>query len=106
MQQPSVDRALLRNCNPEAAKLSQNDGIICLLAKEVRDEKIIINNPQDVTEYKLDVKPDPLQNNAAHAIIVSSPPYKNKNAFEKTKIKLAFLASKRGWLIEPQETNG
>lgn len=101
--QPSVDRAQLRNNDPKNSQLSPNDGIVSLLTKEIRNETVKINNPADPIQYALDVRPDPIDDNPAHAIIISSPLYKNDNAFRKVKIKLALLANKRGWLLEPKE---
>lgn len=53
----------------------------------------------------MDAKPDPITNppeiNLAHALIIPSPDYKTKSAFNKIKERLAILASKQGWIIKP-----
>ncbi|MHB1949744.1 MAG: hypothetical protein ACYCQI_16720 [Gammaproteobacteria bacterium] len=87
--QPSVDRAILQNNDPAISRrFSPTDAVVFLKAGEVRKEKV----SKAEIEYALDVKPDPLEENHAHAIIVPAPQYKNPNAFKKVKESLARLA--------------
>jgi hypothetical protein len=86
--QPSVDRATLKNNEPKNSQKSPTDCVVSLITKDIREEKIERNG----TEYVLDVRPYPNEENQAHAIIVSSPEYQNEKAFRKVKEKLSRLA--------------
>jgi len=86
--QPSVDRATLKNNDPIESQKSPTDCVVSLIAKEIREEKVEKNG----TEYILDIKPDPKEDNKAHAIIIPSPEYQNENAFRKVKERLARLS--------------
>lgn len=100
--QPSVDRASLHNNNPELTKFGNSDGVVALLTGDIRQEKVSSGQHPNIQEYMVDVIADPLPNNKAHALIVPSPEYKNKKAFDKVKIRLAYLATQRGWIAEPE----
>lgn len=88
-QQPSVDRAALQTKGPEFSKKSPTDGILSLNAKEIRKERVQRNN----LDFILDIKPDPVHDNQAHAVIVASPEYRNDQDFRKIKECLARLAT-------------
>ncbi len=87
--QPSVDRAQLKNNNPEQSRKSKTDCVVSLKTLEIRNETIERNE----INYILDVKPDPTDENPAHAIVVPSPEYKNEKAFRKVKERLARIAT-------------
>ena len=109
--EPSVDRAVLCENNPEYTKVDETDGVVTLIASEIRKEKVSVNGQDGKIskEYAIDVIPKPLsanppiKENPAHAVIVPNPQYHNKNAFNKVQKSLAFLANKAGWTIEPIE---
>lgn len=110
-RKPSVDRACLR-ASPEETKLSPTDGIIELIASEVRGITDIQINPQVDPPgfYDIDVVHRPIEAdettgrpaNHAHAQIEAAPHPDTDSRFKKVKEKLAFLANRRGWLIRPQ----
>ncbi len=99
--QPSVDRAKLRDNKPENAKADPTDGVVSLLAAEVRTVKLRSNSESSRT---VNVVSDPIENNPSHALIITEPtpldPTKNtdKAQFKKLKKALANLAK---WEIHP-----
>jgi hypothetical protein len=101
--EPSVDRAELCAHNPHYTKKSETAGVVYLLAKDVRDEKIFSKQPTGDINYSLDVKAAPSQNNKAHALIIGIPKYKTSNIFRKAQERLAILAEKNGWRLIPEE---
>ncbi|MEA5616340.1 hypothetical protein VB711_00590 [Cronbergia sp. UHCC 0137] len=109
-QAPSVDRAKLCGFNPKYTQKNPNDGIISLIAGEVRAIDSIVQSDAKGNQlfvYKIDVCSRPTDENLAHAQIEPSPDYTNKNTFRKVAEKLARLATERvkkqGWEIEPCE---
>lgn len=99
--QPSVNRAKLCNNNPEKTKFRDSDGVVSLLTKDIRSEKVRVDSLPNIIEYKIDVIADPT-GNMAHAIIIPAPEYKNEKAFKKIQERLAYLATKRGWILAPK----
>jgi hypothetical protein len=109
---PSVDRRNERP-NAEESKKAQSDGIAQLLAYEIRECNAVIQNPdapeQQQVAYKLDVKPDPIEEgnpenlpaNPAHALVECAPALANKSRFKKVKEALCRLAERRDWVIQP-----
>lgn len=103
----SVDRANLRT-SAEEAKLSPSDGIIKLLAEDVR-EIGPIPDPDGAEGYMIDVHPRPiyagnpdgLPENISHAQIEAAPDFANQSRFKKLKEALARLAERNGWFITP-----
>jgi hypothetical protein len=103
----SVDRANLRN-SAEETKFSPSDGIIKLLARDIRDIGPI-PNPDGGDGYLIDVHPRPipadnpdgLPENLSHAQIEASPDFTNPSRFKKLKEALALLADGNGWFIAP-----
>lgn len=87
-QQPSVDRAILINHDPCKSQKSIDDCVVSLLTKTLREERV----DRSSASYMLDAHPDPLPHNVAHAIIISSPEYRNDKDFRKVKESLARLA--------------
>lgn len=104
---PSVDRALLCDANPLHTQKSENDGVVSVVAYDVRATASVIQNDAKgnlVQSHAIDVTPDPLHpHNPAHALITSAPEYANKSVFRKLLERLQFLAELRGWLIEPTD---
>ncbi len=95
--EPSVDRAILRDNNPHLTKMTESAGVVALDALSIRE--ISVDTP-DIS-HQLDPKAAPTRGNKAHAIITGVPSYKDENGFKKAKKKLALLAEKNGWCIEP-----
>lgn len=103
----SVDRANLRN-SAEETKFEPTDGIIRLLARDIRDTGPI-PNPDGGAGYLIDVHPRPIEagnpdglpENQAHAQIEANPDFPNNSRFKKLKEALAILAKRNGWFINP-----
>lgn len=108
-QAPSVDRAKLRDYDPQCTQKNPDDGVVSLIAGEVRMINVSQNDPKGkpVFDYKIDVYPRPTDDNPSHAQIEPSPNYTNKGTFRKVAEKLARLATERikkeDWEIKPQD---
>ena len=114
-QEPSVDRAHLRNSYPAQSRIGESDGIVSLFAGEVREiGDIFTNDPRGnpITNHNVDVIWDPIPEvaeqpeNPAHSLVVVEPEYLRSDtkgkAFSRLKKALARLATKRGWTLEPE----
>ena len=108
-RKPSVDRGKLKEFNPSLSKLSETDGIVSIIACEVRAIGKVTTKYQkdDVVVHAVDVIPDPTPENPAHAQIIVYPEFfgsknKQRNAFKLLQIALATLATKKGWTLEPR----
>ena len=107
-KKPSVDRAELRGFNPVLSKLSDTDGVVSLMAADVRaigTVKTKILN-EDVVIHAVDVVYAPTPENPAHSQIVVNPEFfgsksKERNVFKLLQLALAELAEKNGWTLEP-----
>lgn len=107
-RKPSVDRAELKEFNPSLSKRSDTDGIISLIAADVRaigTVKTKIQNTE-TTVHAVDVIYDPIPENPAHSQIVVNPEFfgsknKQRNVFKLLQFALAELAEKNGWTLEP-----
>lgn len=109
-RKPSVDRAKLRN-SPEETKWDPTDGVVSLVAFEVRAIKVENTEAtkDDPSHYSVDIVPRPipagnpeqLPENMAHAQIESDPVMASGSRFRKLKEALAQIADHRGWLVEP-----
>ena len=113
--QPSVDWAGPCGSNPSHTQKSPHDGVVMLVALEVRRVELARYEPNAKPEnYRADVMPDPvlpgndrgLPSNLAHALIVADPTINSGSRFKKLKEALARLASNGGWLIEPASPVG
>ncbi len=95
-QQPSVDRAKLRN-NPEASRRSHDALVVSLTAGRVRGIE---------WSSTIDVKPDPNPqedpDNDAHALITTGEPFASKGEFNRFKQALAIVANSN-WEIAPSD---
>ena len=108
-KEPSLDRAKLRNNDPSLSRQKNSDGIVSVIAKEVRSEPVtVVHGGKEQTIYNIHVIADPIheplaERNLAHAVIVPSPEYKSNKAFEKVLLRLSILASSAGWTLPPEE---
>ena len=117
-KKPSVDRAKLKEYTPFCSQLSDTDGIVSLIAADIRaigtvktkdkDAEVIIHAVDVI--YDPNPKSDP--ENYAHSQIVINPDFfqgdifdtnsKKERTFYKLKKALARLATKRGWTLVPK----
>ena len=105
---PSVDRACLHGNDPTKTQLSDTDGVIGLIAGNVRaiDDLSSGDAKGNVTAlYKIDVIHRPKPENKAHARVEPSPEYSSDKVFKRLQQRLARLADERflayGWEIKP-----
>ncbi len=97
--EPSVDRASKYNNDPSKTQGDVGNGVIKLLAGDVRD--------MDIDYHKIDIKPDPLDENLAHSRIIMMPNVNKvssdiqKRLRQKFRENLALIANQLGWVIEP-----
>ena len=106
---PSVSRAGMDRVNPcfFPYRLSPTDGIVGLIAGEIRAIDDVTSQLENETlVYEVDIEHKPSRRNKAHARIYAIPKFKGKpkekeDAFDRLKISLARLASKRGWIVDP-----
>ncbi len=108
-KEPSVDRAKLRNFDPEQSRMSEENGIVTLITEEVRQiGDVKTNNDRGKpVKHVVDISPDPIRGNKAHALIVVDPDFfgtesKKNKAFKLLRKALARLATQRGWTLEPR----
>ncbi len=107
-KEPSVDRAKLRNFDPEQSRISEENGIVTLIAREVRQIGEVKTNDNEGRQvnHAVDVSADPTPENEAHARIVVVPNFfgsesKKNEAFRLLRKALARLATRSGWTLEP-----
>lgn len=102
-REPSVDRAEIRGFDPSLSKLGDTDGIVSLIAGEVR---CLPKNDIELTDHTIDVIYMPTMENPAHSQIMIKP----KSSISKTRAKkvfkslqkaLARLANLKGWTLKP-----
>ena len=92
-KKPSVDRAKLREFTPSLSKLNETDGIVSIMASDVRaigEVKTKVQN-EDVVVHTVDVTADPTAENPAHSQIIVNPGFfdsknKQRNAFKLLQI--------------------
>lgn len=82
----SVNRAKLRPA--DETRLSPTDGVVRLIAREVRDIQSVTFNGQ---VYQIDVRPAPIPDNPSHALIIGVPALEN-TPFKKLKTALKKIA--------------
>lgn len=104
-RKPSVDRAMLRD-HPSLSLLSDTDGIISLIAGQVRAIKSVESPEDGDAVYAVDVIFAPTVENHAHAEIIVVPEYfgsrnKQRLAYRLLRIALALLANESGWTLPP-----
>jgi hypothetical protein len=104
-KEPSVDRALLLEHNPEKSRKDSTQGVIGLCVLDIRNiSGVESSNP--AIGYAIDVIYDPLPENTAHAKIITDPilggsPSMQDKTFKKLQIALAILATESGWCLPP-----
>ena len=107
-KKPSVDRAELREFNPSLSKLNETDGIVSLIAGDIRAIKEVKTKAEDRNVvHAVDVIYDPTPENSAHSQIIVDPEFfgtgsRQKRTFKKLRVALATLATENGWTLEPQ----
>ena len=104
-RKPSVDRAILRD-HPSLSLLSDTDGIVSLIAGQVRGIKSVERPEGGEAVYAVDVIYAPTIENHAHAEIIVIPEYfgsrnKRRLAYRLLRIALALLANENGWTLPP-----
>ena len=100
---PSVDRAKLRDFDPQRTRISKEDGIVVLLTGRVRQLGHVQQRNQNGhhSQHAIDVVPEHEDGNPAHAVITTRPPLTSSSAFKRLKESLARLATEAGWRVEP-----
>ena len=109
VQKPSVDRSAYRP-DPRETRFRKEDGVTSIVTREVRAIVNIPARPADPTNdsnYAVDAIHRPIaksvetpNGNPAHCQIECEPAI-TSNHYKKLKEALAFLATKRGWAVEP-----
>lgn len=105
-QKPSVDRAHLCADGPATTQGDPRNGVLKIVAREVRAIATKSNKDGQIIEYQIDVHPDPLPEtplapaNPAHAEIRPTPEYATRGAFRKI---LEALALRADWQIHPED---
>ncbi|MFV8628544.1 hypothetical protein ACNRDB_03495 [Ralstonia pseudosolanacearum] len=103
-QKPSVERSSLLDNEPQRAKTVGTQGVVGLVTGSVRGIDTVTQTDTDgnvIKTHQIDVVPDKLPDNPAHALITHAPEFQSKRPFERLKERLARLAEKEGWLVEP-----
>ncbi len=111
-KEPSVDRAKLKDFDPEQSRISADNGIVTLITQELRQigDVRTLDDKGSPVKHAVDVTADPIpKKNEAHARIVVEPKVlgsesKKKKAFRLLRIALARLATQRGWTLEPRNS--
>ncbi len=110
-KEPSVDRAKLNNFDPGKSRIREEDGVVTLIAHCVRQIGKVSTRDDECGEvnHVVDVKPDPISENKAHARIVVEPGFlgskdKQKSAFKLLRKALARLATQSGWTLKPRNS--
>lgn len=110
-KEPSVDRAKLKNFDPQKSRIGKEDGIVTIITQEVRQIGDVVTNDNEgkKVNHAVDVNPDPIPENAAHARIIVVPEFfgsqsKKYKVFRLLRIALARLATQRGWTLEPKNS--
>jgi hypothetical protein len=104
-KEPSVDRALLLEHNPEKSRKDSTQGVIALCVLDIRNiSGVESSNP--AIGHAIDVIYDPLPENKAHAKIVTDPILGGSRSmqdktFKKLQKALARLATEAGWCLPP-----
>ncbi len=101
----SVDRAKLHSHDPQKVQEDENDGVVSLLARDVRGVTGLVRNDaggNDI-QFKIDVEPVPLPDNDAHAEIYAVPGFDRncQKFFRRLREHFAQIAEKR-WEILPK----
>src|ERR1043166_8799966 len=83
-QRVSVDRAALVDHDPRRSRKSETDAIAGLLTARVRGSLPRRDaQGQEIGVYVIDIIPEPLPENPAHAVIYADPAFVPANHFKK-----------------------
>lgn len=100
-RQPSVYRAQLCEFKPEDISIDPTEFVVSLTARAVRDIGTA-ERPTDVIADPTEDHPVPAVN-CAHALIIATPPYMNRDPkFKKLRQQLA-KAANSNWVIGPPQ---
>ena len=108
-KKPSVDRAELRCHDPSLSRLDETQGVVSLIACDVRAIDEVITRIEDrKIVHDVDVDYDPEPGNSAHSKIIVIPELcgtrsKQERVFRSLRTALADIATENGWTLEPQE---
>jgi hypothetical protein len=94
-QQVSVDRAIRCDHDPRSTQKSPSDAVVELIASEVRAIRSLVRRDdqgREVGVYAIDVRPDPLPENPAHAVIYADPEFASRSLFKRLQERLAQMA--------------
>lgn len=106
-KKPSVDRTELIEFNPSRALLNETNGIVSLMAGDVRSITDAVTTTEDGTvAHAVDVVYVPTPERPAHAQITVNPEFfgsrsKREKVFKFLQKALARLATQSGWTLEP-----
>ena len=106
-KKPSVDRAKLIGFNPSRALLDETNGIVSLMAGDVRAITEAVTTTEDGTvAHAVDVVYVPTPERRAHAQITVDPEFfgtrsKREKVFKFLQKALARLATRSGWTLDP-----
>jgi hypothetical protein len=108
---PSVDRSSMR-VDPRDTRFSPTDGITSLVTRDVRAiSAVSVNSPEGKITYRVDVQHRPItksdldsRENPAHCQVECDPEIRRTHS-KRLKESLAFLATKRGWTISPEQNS-
>src|SRR5258705_704761 len=106
---PSVDRAALNGNDPTRTQQQPANGETARIRGDIRKIASVTRKEDNdqVAQFSPDVVPDPItpapgvEENPAHALVVTNPPVPNPNIFHKLQLALSELGSARGWVIPP-----
>jgi len=83
--------------------MNPKDAVAEIMTGTIREQNAIIfqsGGEAKPTEYKIDVRPEPIGHHIAHAVVFTAPEFKTKGGFAKLKELLAQLVGSN-WAIRP-----
>jgi len=101
----SVDRARMNGNNPFMTQRHQDDGVIMLSVKDVKD--IIVYNEKSNIKHGSDIVHDPQTDNFPHYLIVMKPVVEKSPECARSQLRhgfrqrLADAANSSGWALRP-----
>jgi hypothetical protein len=107
--QPSVDRAVHRIGGAAESRKSASDGVVALVAVEVRSIKTLVSldaKGRPAQSHWVDVVHAPEVENYSHALVRTAPQIASGGAFKRLKEALCFLAAAKGWAYPPESARG
>lgn len=107
--QPSVDRATLRAGGAGDSRKSDSDGVVALVAVEVRAIKGVATRDSKgraKQPHQVDVVHAPEADNHSHSLVKTAPQVASDGAFKRLKEALCFIAATKGWAFPPRSVRG